>query len=41
METELLRGKIRGKFGFLGGEKETWGVGREIFLLLPFQQKSP
>jgi hypothetical protein len=25
MKTELLEGKIRGKIGFLGGEKETWG----------------
>jgi hypothetical protein len=32
MKTELLGGKIRGKIGFLGGEKETHGVGREIFL---------
>jgi hypothetical protein len=28
MKTELLGGKI----GFLGGKKETWGVGREIFI---------
>jgi hypothetical protein len=28
MKTELLRGKT----GFLGDEKETQGVGREIFL---------
>jgi hypothetical protein len=28
MKTELLRGKI----GFLGGGKETQGVGREILL---------
>jgi hypothetical protein len=27
MKTELLGGKIE----FLGGEKETWGVGRKIF----------
>jgi hypothetical protein len=31
MKTELLRGKIRGKIGFLEGEKETRGVGREFF----------
>jgi hypothetical protein len=31
MKTELLGGKIRGKIGFLGGEKETQGVEREIF----------
>jgi hypothetical protein len=31
MKTELLRGKIRGKIGFLEGEKEMQGVGREIF----------
>jgi hypothetical protein len=30
MKTELLGGKI----GFLGGEKETWGVGREIFIVI-------
>jgi hypothetical protein len=30
MKIELLEGKIRSKFGFLGGEKETQGVGREI-----------
>jgi hypothetical protein len=27
MKTKVLKGKIR----FLGGEKKTWGVGREIF----------
>jgi hypothetical protein len=31
MKTELLGGKIRGKIEFLEGEKETQGVGREIF----------
>jgi hypothetical protein len=31
MKTKLLGGKIRGKIGSLGGEKETQGVGREIF----------
>jgi hypothetical protein len=33
MKTELLGDKIKGKIEFLGGEKETWGVGREIFQL--------
>jgi hypothetical protein len=32
MKIELLGGKIMGKIGFLGGEKEAWGVGREIFM---------
>jgi hypothetical protein len=31
MKTELLGNKIRGKIGFLRGEKETQGVRREIF----------
>jgi hypothetical protein len=31
MKTESLEGKIRDKIGFLGGEKETQRVGREIF----------
>jgi hypothetical protein len=31
MKTELLRGNIRDKIGFLGGEKKTQGVEREIF----------
>jgi hypothetical protein len=30
MKTELLGGKI----GFLGGEKEMRGVGREIFIVI-------
>jgi hypothetical protein len=32
MKTELLGNKIRGKIGFLGGEKETQGVRKEILL---------
>jgi hypothetical protein len=31
-EKRTFGGKIRGKIGFLGGEKEMWGVGREIFM---------
>jgi hypothetical protein len=23
------------KIGFLGGDKKTWGVGKEIFVILP------
>jgi hypothetical protein len=34
MKTKLLGGKIRGKIEFLGGEKETWRVGREILIPL-------
>jgi hypothetical protein len=30
-ENRTFRGKIRDKIEFLGGEKETWGVRREIF----------
>jgi hypothetical protein len=30
-KNELLGGKTRGKIRFLGSEKETQGVGREIF----------
>jgi hypothetical protein len=32
MKTEFLGGKIRGKIDFLGGEKETRGVGKEFFM---------
>jgi hypothetical protein len=37
MKSELLGGKIRGKSGFLGGEKEMQGGGREIlkFYIMP------
>jgi hypothetical protein len=37
MKTELLEGKIKGKIGFLGDEKEMWGVRREIFLIFGIQ----
>jgi hypothetical protein len=30
-----LGGKIRGKIGFLGGEKETRRVGKEILVKMP------